>query len=401
MKKRYRSGLDRLLQGDVVSKFIGPAGLITNHTGRDQKFHQNLDQILNNFKLNAQFQIKKIFAPEHGFRGSNAAGETVQDSIDKDTGLPIISLYGKDRRPKAEDLEGLETLIFDIQDVGTRFYTYISTLIYCLEAARENDLNFIILDRYNPLGREVEGNILDPYYKSFIGAVELPYRHGMTIGELAIWAIATGKIDGPERKKLEVVELTGWTGETCLEIERPWLPPSPNLPSPNSALLYPLTAVFEGTNLSEGRGTALPFQVIGAPWLDNRRLVMSLRGKELAGLEYRPLTFHPRSSKFKSESCKGIQVFITDYDKVDTLTAGLTIMAEISKLHPDKFEFFQLDDGRYFIDLLLGTDEYRKSMTLLTKNQEVDFQAELAEYLAEQAADLVKFRDERDKYLLY
>jgi len=399
---QYRSGLDRVIAKEVQIPFTGPTGLITNHTGRDHQMRQNLDLLLNDLRLNFQLDIQKIFAPEHGFRGSAAAGEKVDDSKDPASGLPVISLYGDNKRPSAEVLEGLETLIFDIQDVGVRYYTYISTLFYCLEAAKENDLNFVILDRYNPLGRKVEGNLLDENFQSFVGATSLPLRHGMTVGELAIWAVKTGKIEGPEPGDgLEVIELKNWHGETCQEISEPWLAPSPNIPSTEATMLYPVTAIFEGTNLSEGRGTTLPFQIVGAPLLNSMVLTLKMRGYELPGVGYRPLNFSPKSSKHQGENCNGIQLFITDPDKVDSLEVGLTLMAEIIKLHPEEFDFFKLDDNRYFIDLLLGTDSYRKLLSKLIENQEFDYKKALAELKEDFAEGIETFKDEREKYLIY
>ncbi|MFW6378112.1 MAG: exo-beta-N-acetylmuramidase NamZ domain-containing protein [Bacillota bacterium] len=399
---QYRSGLDRVTEKEVQIPFTGPTGLITNHTGRDYQMRQNLDLLLNDLRLNLQLDIQKIFAPEHGFRGSAAAGEKVDDSRDPASGLPVISLYGDNKKPTAEVLEGLETLIFDIQDVGVRYYTYISTLFYCLEAAKENDLNFVILDRYNPLGRKVEGNLLKQGFKSFVGATSLPLRHGMTVGELAIWAVETGKIDGPKPGEgLEVIELKNWQGETCQEISQPWLAPSPSLPSTEATMLYPVTAIFEGTNLSEGRGTTLPFQIVGAPWLNSMVLTLKMRSHESPGVGYRPLNFTPKSSKHQGENCNGVQLFITEPEKIDSVGLGLTLMAEIIKLHPEEFEFFKLDDKRYFIDLLLGTDSYRKILNKLMANQEFDFQQALDDLKEDYQGELEIFKKERDEYLLY
>jgi len=399
---QYRSGLDRVVEKEIQIPFTGPSGLITNHTGRDHQMRQNLDLLLNDLKLNFQLDIQKIFAPEHGFRGSAAAGEKIADSKDPASGLPVISLYGDNKKPSVDDLEGLETLIFDIQDVGVRYYTYISTLFYCLEAAQENDINFVILDRYNPLGRKVEGNILDQDFKSFVGATSLPLRHGMTAGELAIWAVESGKINGPKPGEgLEVIELKNWQGETCQEISQPWLAPSDNLPSTEAAILYPVTAIFEGTNLSEGRGTTLPFQVVGAPWLNNLILTLKMRSHEFPGIGYRPLNFNPKSSKHQGEICKGIQLFIKDPDKVDSVELGLTLMAEIIKLHPEEFEFFQLDDNRYFIDLLLGTDKFREILNKLIDDQEFNYQKALIDLKKDYEGELKTFKEERDKYLIY
>lgn len=399
---QYRTGLDRVIGKEVQIPFTGPTGLITNHTGRDYQMRQNLDLFLNDLRLNLQLDIQKIFAPEHGFRGSAAAGEKVDDSKDPASGLPVFSLYGDNKKPSPEVLDGLETLVFDIQDVGVRYYTYISTLFYCLEAAKENDLNFVILDRYNPLGRKVEGNLLDQDFKSFVGATSLPLRHGMTVGELAIWAVETGKVDGPKPGEgLEVIELKNWNGENCQQISVPWLAPSPNLASTEATMLYPVTAIFEGTNLSEGRGTTLPFQIVGAPWLNNMVLTLKMRSYELPGVSYRPLKFTPKSSKYQGESCNGLQLFITEPEKVDSLKLGLTLMAEIRKLHPEEFDFFKLDGDRYFIDLLLGTDSYREILNKLKNDQEFDYQRALAKLKENYESELEGFKKERDKYLIY
>lgn len=395
---QYRSGLDRIIEKEVQIPFTGPTGLITNHTGRDHQMRQNLDLLLNDLKLNIQLDIQKIFTPEDGFRGSGAARE----ARDPASGLPVISLSGDNLKPSMKDLKGLETLVFDLQDVGIRYYTYLSMLFYCLEAARENGLNFVILDRYNPLGRKVEGNLLPEDYPSAVGAAGLPLRPGMTVGELAIWAVETGQVKGPEPGNgLEIIELKNWQGETCQEISEPWLAPSPNLPSTAAAMLYPVIAIFEGTNLSEGRGTTFPFQIVGAPWLNSMVLTLKMRSHEFPGVGYRPLSFTPESSKYQNENCKGIQLFITEPEKIDSVELGLTLMAEIIQLHPEEFDFLKVDENRYFIDLLLGTDSYRESLNILIDDQEFDYQKALVELKKNYENEIQGFKAERDKYLIY
>jgi beta-N-acetylhexosaminidase len=257
-------------------------------------------------------------------------------------------------------LEGIENLVFDIQDVGARFYTYTSTLTYCLEAASENGVPFVVLDRPDPInGVTVEGNILEPGFASFVGLHPIPIRHGMTIGELA------QMINEGVGAELEVVKMEGWNrgtwfDETCL----PWVQPSPNIPTLETATVYPGTCLFEGVNVSEGRGTTRPFEYVGAPWIDGRRWASSLNELGLGGVVIRACSFTPIFSKYENERCGGIQLHVTDRDSFKPVETALNMLTTAMGLWPDDFEWLppSYDERRHF-DLLAGTDKIREDLS--------------------------------------
>ena len=364
----YRSGLDRFLAAgeDIALPYDnqGRTGIITNHTGLTYDLKQNVDLLQQEQGL----ELVKIFSPEHGFRGTAAAGEKVSDTRDEKTGLPVISLYGDNRKPTAEQLRDLDTLIYDIQDVGVRYYTYISTLLKSLEAACEEGVNFIVFDRYNPLGREPAGNMLEEDFTSFVGPEELPLCYGLTPGELARWFMKYRLVErnGVSEDILSTVKLAGWSGERVDEMEVNWVPPSPNLPAVESLFLYPVLAVLEGTNLSEGRGTTLPFRVAGAPWFPTDEItgyLDRLREAGLSGFKYRSVTFKPHSSKHSASVCEGLQFYYhprKEKRKLDPLAVGLTFLGTVMAAAPEKFEFISLEEGEFFIDKLTGTDRLRR-----------------------------------------
>ena len=232
-ESEYRSGLDNFLAGrypeDIIPESFGKAGIITNHTGLTSSLRQNVDLLMEDDR----FSPVKIFSPEHGFRGSANAGEKVSGGRDDNTGLPVISLYGDERKPAPKDLEDLDTLIYDVQDVGLRYYTYISTMFNCLDAALKREMKFIVFDRFNPLGRNLSGNVLKKEFESFVGPAEIPQCYGLTPGELAEWWIKYSERKNIENKNgmsdlLKVVPLSGWQGERAAEMNIPWVPPSPN-----------------------------------------------------------------------------------------------------------------------------------------------------------------------------
>jgi uncharacterized protein YbbC (DUF1343 family) len=326
-------------------------GLITNHSGIDRRARHTIDVLaaIPGVKLTA------LFAPEHGIRGMVQAGGAVVDSRDKRTGAPIYSIYGKTHRPTEAMLANVDVLVYDIQDVGARFYTYISTMGECMEAAADRGIPFIVLDRPDPIGGlAVEGPILDTArFKSFVGAYPIPVRYGLTTGELAGFIkSAIGK-----DVKLSVVRMKGykrgmWYDQTSL----PWVAPSPNIPSTVTAAVYPGMCLFEGTNISEGRGTTQPFEMIGAPWIDGEKLAHDLAALNLPGVLFRPASFTPTFSKYKGEGCQGIQVHIVDRNRYQPLRVALHVLEVIRRNHADKFEW-----GDSF-DRLIGTDAVRKAM---------------------------------------
>jgi uncharacterized protein YbbC (DUF1343 family) len=265
-------------------------GLITNPTGVDR----SLKSIVDTFYHNKNIHLTALFGPEHGVRGSEDAGAYVPFYIDKKTHIPVYSLYGETKKPTPEMLKNVDVLVFDIQDVGTRFYTYIYTMAYAMQAAKENHIPFIVLDRPNPLGgTKVEGPVLDPKYSSFVGMYPIALRHGMTVGELAKYFNNEFNIGAD----LTVVKMKGWKrNEYYDETPLQWVMPSPNMPTLDTALVYPGAALFEGTNVSEGRGTTRPFELIGAPYIDGDVLAQKLNELKLPGVVFRSANFTPTTS---------------------------------------------------------------------------------------------------------
>ena len=372
------NGID-VLERDRFQQLAGRrVGLITNHTGRNREgistvrlFHQA-----------PAVKLQVLFSPEHGFSGKVDLPK-VSDSTDGHTGLKIISLYGEQRRPTAEMLAEIDTLVFDIQDIGTRFYTYISTMGEAMTAAAEHGCRFVVLDRPNPInGIQVTGPMLEAGAESFVGFHRLPIRHGMTIGELA-------QMFRDERKlslALEVIRCEGWhradywdaTGLT-------WINPSPNMRSLNQALLYPGLGLLEFTNLSVGRGTDTPFEVFGAPWLNHQRLAQHLRQQHLQGVTFIPIEFTPTASKFAEQNCRGIQIVITNREVFEPVRMGLTIAAALWQHHPGEWQTSNLNR-------LLGNQPVLK--TLLDPAHWLDREQAITQEVGD-------FLSRRAKYLLY
>lgn len=323
------TGLDILLR-DAFRPLRGQrVGLITNHTGLTRDGQSAIDAL----HRAPDVKLAALFGPEHGLRG--ALDEKVPDSTDPQTGLPIYSLYGETQRPKPEQLQDLDALVFDIQDIGCRFYTYISTLGNALEEAAKRRLPFVVLDRPNPItGAMVEGPVADADRLSFTAWHPIPVRHGMTVGELARLFNAERKMEAA----LLVVPCEGWrradwwdaTGLT-------WTNPSPNMRSLTQATLYPGIGLLETTNLSVGRGTDTPFEVIGAPWLDGRRLAAELNAQNLPGVRFIPIRFTPRASVHQGVSCGGVNILLTHRDRFRCLRTGLEIAVVLRRLYPTEW----------------------------------------------------------------
>ena len=317
----YRAGLDRLLDEEFHLIAGKTVGIVTNHTGVTQDMRSNFDVLASRTDV----KVGALFAPEHGARGDVQAGGRVDNEVDPETGLPIYSLYGEVRTPTKEMLSGIDVMIYDLQDVGVRYYTYLSTMLHVMQGCAQHGVPLLILDRLNPIGRRVEGNILEPGFESFVGAYPMALRHGLTVGELARWANEALNVNA----EITIVQCSGWNGQYWDELKLPWVPPSPNIPSFTTALVYPVTCLFEGTNISEGRGTANPFEYIGAPWINPLRLVDELNKKDLPGVLFRPVYFVPTFSKHASTQCGGVQVIIADREAVDSCLTGLTLYKTI------------------------------------------------------------------------
>jgi uncharacterized protein YbbC (DUF1343 family)/CubicO group peptidase (beta-lactamase class C family) len=324
------TGVD-VLKRDGFKQLSGlRIGLVTNHTGRDRDGQPTIDVL----RAAPGVRLVALFAPEHGIRGG--ADDKVSDTKDEQTGLPIFSLYGETRRPKPEQLKDLDALVYDIQDVGTRFYTYISTLGYVMEEAAKAHLPVYVLDRPNPIGGvDVEGPVADADKLSFIAYHTIPVRHGMTIGELA-------QLYNEQRKigcDLRVIKMEGWRRANWFDSTNlTWINPSPNMRSLNEATLYPGIGLLETTNVSVGRGTDTPFELVGAPWINGAELAAYLNSRRIAGVRFVPVRFTPQSSVFKAKECGGINIIVTNRSQFQPVLAGLEIAVALRRLYPQDWK---------------------------------------------------------------
>ncbi len=381
-------GIEVLLNeraGELKGKRIG---LVTNMTGVDRALRSDIDLLA----ARRDIQLVALFGPEHGVRGDVQAGGHVDSSRDAATGLPVHSLYGEHREPTPEMLRGIDLLLFDIQDVGARFYTYPYTLANVLRAARRDGIPVWVLDRPNPVGGlKVEGPVLEPAQSSFIGMFPIPVRHGMTIGELA--RLFNGEFGiGAE---LSVVPMRGWQrGDAEPGGAMPWVPPSPNMPTRDTALVYLGTALLEGTNISEGRGTTRPFETLGAPFVDARRLADALNALDLPGVRFRPTAFTPSFSKHEGKACGGVQVHVTDREAFLPFRTGLAVVKTLHGLYPDAFRFQSDAPGATpgFFDKLAGNAWLRQA---IERGDTLDAMQERWQ------PELRRFEAVRARYLLY
>ncbi|MEC7640664.1 MAG: DUF1343 domain-containing protein [Nitrospinota bacterium] len=356
------NGLDVLLEDP--KRFIKGTriGLVVNHTSlaQDQKhsiFH---------FKNDKHFALQKLFAPEHGLYGTAQDMAAVGHHTDPDCGLNVISLYG-DRAsslsPDTGNLENIDTLIFDIQDIGSRYYTFIYTMANCMEACRKTGVSMVVCDRPNPInGVQVEGNRIEDSCRSFVGQYPIANRHGMTAGELAL--LFNQQFDiGCD---LTVVSMKGWQRDMWFDATgMTWVPPSPNMPSLSTATVYPGMCLVEGTQLSEGRGTTLPFEHCGAPFIDARTLVENLNRENLPGVFFRPHYFKPMFQKYAGKTCGGIQLHVTDRSIFKPVLTGVAVIMTIATLYPNEFAWrtdsYEFVEDPPAIDLLYGNSQLRKT----------------------------------------
>jgi uncharacterized protein YbbC (DUF1343 family) len=338
-------------------------------------------------------RLTRLFAPEHGLWGAAQDHAPVRPSIDPVTRLPVSSLYGARREPSAAMLRGLDALVVDLQDVGARYYTFVWTMALVLRASARASLPVVVLDRPNPLGGAVEGNVPDPAFASFVGLYPLPARHGMTIGELA------GYLDAEHGLgcDLTVVPMRGWRRTMAWEdTGLPWVAPSPNMPTPDTARVYPGACLIEGTNLSEGRGTTRPFEWVGAPFLDAHRYAAALEAHRLPGVRFRPARFTPTFHKWAGRLCGGVQVHVTDRDAFRPFLTGLALIAAARRLAPRAFRWrrppYEFERRRLPIDILLGTDRIRLALAR---------RAPLGAIERAWQGDLARWRRHRAPYLIY
>jgi len=336
--------------------------------------------------LEKGLNVTAIFTPEHGLFGEAQAGEKVESSIDEATGIPIYSLYGETKKPTPEMLENVDVLIYDLPEIGARYSTYIATMILAMQSAAEKGIPFIVLDRPNPIGGKREGNVLDIKFRSPVGILPIPNRHGLTPGELAILARGVYSFD----LELLVIPMIDWKRRMYYDdTGLLWINPSPNLPNLENVWHYPGACLLEGTNISEGRGTTKPFKILGAPWIRGYELAMDLNANS-EGVIFREVRFVPTSSKYRGELCNGVEVHIID-PKMDIVTLYIFILQTIKVLYPSKLEWIRSDD-KYIIDYLAGTDELRKT---------IDEFGSFSEILDEWSEKLESFEEAIKPLLLY
>jgi uncharacterized protein YbbC (DUF1343 family) len=371
------TGIDILKRENFQQLAGRKIALITNQTGRDRDGNRTIDILANAKNL----QLIRLFSPEHGIDG--ALDEKIDNSVDAKTGLKIFSLYGKTQSPTPEMLDGIDTLVFDIQDVGTRFYTYISTMGLCMKAAAERKIRFVVLDRPNPnTGLVADGPLADASHLSFIAFAALPLVHGMTVGELARYYNGELKIGCD----LQVIPMENWHRRMWFdETGLTWINPSPNLRNPTAALLYPAIGLLEMTNISVGRGTDQPFEQFGAPWIDGQQLATALNDAKLVGLRFVPIAFDPKSSKFAGERCHGVYVQVIDRNAYEPARAAMAI-AWILK---NRF-------GEHFQSPLL-----EKMVQNSHAIAALDSAKSISELSAAWDSDIAGFRSARQKYLIY
>ena len=341
------SGIDIFFDGDLSEYKEKNIALVMNHTSINKEGKSLFDLA----KLN--LNVVSIFTPEHGLFGKNEAGEIVANTTLNQ--IPVHSLYGETKGPTNKQLSEVDVLIFDMQDIGSRYYTYISTLTYVMQAALNNKVKLIVLDRANPIGQNIEGPILKEGFESFVGMHPVPVRHGLTIGEFALIIKQMKWIDNSDQLDLEVVRLDGWDGG-YINLKNP---PSPNIPDLETAIIYNGMCLLEGTNLSEGRGTENPFKVIGAPWLHSQKVIDVINSYSFKGFSLENTSFTPKSipgksvyPKYMDKLCNGISISITDRDAFHPLKLAVALLQSIHEIHPDEFRVAR--NG--FLNKLYGSD---------------------------------------------
>ena len=366
----YKHGIDCIEKADTIlsGKRVG---LITNYTALNHEFKRTADI------LYKRYNLVRLYAPEHGLNGVYQDGVNVDDMIDEITGLPVYSLF---KESFSIDLQGIDVVAYDIQDLNLRFYTHTSFMALAMKECSKQKIPFVIFDRYNPLGLEkVSGTVLNEKYSSLCGMYSVPSRYGLTVGEYAKYINTEKNINC----ELYVIPCSGLNrADSFLTLDTGWVNPSPNIPTFDTALVYCGTVLFEGTNVSEGRGTTKPFEFIGAPWINSNELADAMNNKNLPGVYFRPLSFVPVSSKYSGECCNGVQLHITDYSAFEPFSCGLYLVDEIRQTYTE----FKTTD---FLKNLLGDDGFEKA----------DFDVDL--YIKEHKVKLCEFCKRAEKYYLY
>lgn len=353
-KLRTMTGLE-VLMADELNKLVGArVGVLANSGSVTNDLIHIVDAV-----AASGIRITAMFGPEHGARGDAAAGESVDDFVDEKLGVKVYSLYGIRKAPTPESLENLDLMLVDVQDVGSRFYTFVYTVAEVMKACGKAGVPVWVLDRPNPIGgTNIEGPVLEAGFETFVGMYPIPIRHSLTLGELATLFLNEFGISC----ELRVICMRGWSREMSFnDTGLQWVMPSPNMPTPDTALVYPGMCLFEGTNVSEGRGTTRPFEIVGAPWINGTDLRAKLDDYNLPGVAFREMTFIPWDSKFRGERCGGIQVHVTDPASFCPVRTGIAALCAIHELYSDKLSFRE-KKGRFFFDSLAGNSEIRKQI---------------------------------------
>ena len=381
-----------VIKKENFSRLKGRAiGLVVNPASLDSEFTSAVDIFLNASGV----KVGVLFGPQHGIRGETQDNMIEWEGFrDKKTGLPVYSLYGKTRKPMREMMEGIDCLVIDLPDVGARYYTFVWTLALCLRACKKYGKACVVLDRPNPInGVAMEGPVLDPRFASFVGLYPLPLRHGMTLGEIARYLNREFKVECD----LTVVPLEGWQREMWFDkTSLPWVMPSPNMPTLDTAVVYPGVCLLEGTNISEGRGTTRPFEIFGMPDVDPDELVKRLNEEDLPGVRFRPLYFQPTFQKYQGELCGGAQIHVTDRNTFLPVLTGVAVIRAMYHMYPESFFWkqppYEYEEEKLPIDILAGTDELRS---------QIEHGCSVEEIARSWQKKLDLFREARKPYLLY
>lgn len=384
-------GLENLLSGPCPALEGKRLGLLSNQASTDRHFIHARTLLQQRFGES----LSCLFSPQHGFFCEKQDNMIESDhQTDQATGLPLFSLYGESRRPSQAMFDHLDVLLIDVVDVGTRVYTFLYTMAYCLEAAAEYGKQVVVLDRPNPVGgAAVEGNILQPDCTSFVGLYPLPMRHGLTFGELALLINQEFGIGAD----LQVIPMQGWKRSMLFrDTGFPWVFPSPNMPTPETALVYPGQVIWEGTIISEGRGTTLPFELVGAPFWKHEPIMQVLKTADLPGCFFRPLVFEPTSGKWARHPCVGFQLHVTDGRTFLPYRTSLALLQAVLQLYPDDFLYkeppYEYEFERLPMDLILGDQKVRQALEAGVPMMEIE---------AGWQTGLLEFKDVRTKYFLY
>jgi uncharacterized protein YbbC (DUF1343 family) len=388
-----QTGLARLASEGSSLLADRRVGLICNATSVDAELRHAIEVL----RADAAIDLAALFGPEHGVRGDAQDMIGVDAATDALTGLPVHSLYGHTEAslaPTPAMLDAIDVMVFDVQDVGSRYYTFVWTMLLAMRACAKVGKSFVVLDRPNPIGGiHVEGPGIEPGYESFVGLVSCPNRHGMTAGEIARWRHAVEKLDC----QLAVIGMKGWQRDMWFEhTGLPWVLPSPNMPTVDTALVYPGMCLVEGTELSEGRGTTRPFELAGAPHLDGQRLARDLAAMELPGVKFRPVVYTPTFQKHAGQACGGVQLHVTNHETFKPYRTGVAFLKACRDQDPASFRWrakaYEFVDKIPAIDLLAGTDAIRTG---------IEAGASLDELAARWPRDEGAFLEERAAYLLY